>query len=134
MDRAFAEQAWDVLNELEVRLWAIGPGREQATLDPGFVRLAYELNRENLAHSTERPRPEPLDPPAYDRLVDIAVPTLVTVGEHDLTEELAAFEFLITAIPHADSVRFADSAHLPSVEQPEEFARVLLAWLDAHSL
>ena len=134
MDRAFAEQAWDVLNELEVRLWAIGPGREQAALDPDFVRLAYELNRENLAHSTERPRPEPLDPPAYDRLVDIAVPTLVTVGEHDLTEELAAFEFLVTAIPHADSVRFADSAHLPSVEQPEEFAGVLLAWLDAHSL
>ncbi len=134
MDAAFAAADWPLLNELEVRLWSIGPTRESGTLDQGFVELAFALNRDNLAHATERPRPRPLDPPAYDRLVDIRVPTLVTVGDHDVSEELAAFEYLITSIPTADGVRFRESAHLPSVEQPAEFAHELTEWLTAHKL
>ncbi|MBC7723717.1 MAG: alpha/beta fold hydrolase [Burkholderiaceae bacterium] len=134
LDRAFEAGDWARLNELEVRLWALGTGRDPATLDPGFVELAYELNRPNLEHADEHPTPAPLDPPAFDRLVDITVPTLVTVGDHDLTEVLAAFEFLITSIPHADSARFADSAHLPSVEQADVFSRTLADWLAHHGL
>ncbi len=134
MDAAFAAQDWSVLSELEVRLWAIGPARDQAVLDPAFVDLAYELNRANLARVHDAPTPIPLDAPAYYRLVDIDVPTLVTVGDHDLTEELTAFEYVVTTIPNADSARFADSAHLPSVEQPEEFNRILVDWLAAHDL
>lgn len=134
MDAALAAEDWPLLDELEVRLWAIGPTREQASLDPGFVETAYRLNRANLVHATDAPRPLPLDPPAYDRLVDIGVPTLVTVGDHDLTEELAAFEFLATNIRNADSARFAAAAHVPSVERPTEFNRVLTEWLSAQRL
>ena len=134
MDRAFAAEDWAALNELEVRLWSIGPTRDQARLDPEFVELAYSLNRSNLARVGERPRPERLDPPACDRLVDLRMPTLVTVGESDVTEELAAYEFLVATIPKVTSARFADAAHLPSVERPEAFNRVLGGWLRLHDL
>lgn len=134
MDVAFATEDWALLGELEVRLWSIGPNRDQSTLDPEFVEFAYALNRANLARAGDKPKPIHLDPPAYDRLVDIAIPALITVGDHDLTEELAAFEYLVTNIPNADSARFDASAHLPSVEQAEEFNRVLVDWLAKHGL
>lgn len=134
MDRAFAAGDWAALNELEVRLWSIGPTREQNLLDPAFVELAYSLNRANLDRAGEHPRPERLDPPAFDRLPDLGMPTLVTVGESDVTEQLAAFEFLVATIPAVTSARFADAAHLPSVERPEAFNRVLGGWLALHGL
>lgn len=134
LDEAFAQKDWSALNELEVRLWAIGPTRDQRVLDQEFVETAYALNRANLRHAEERPHPLPLDPPAYDRLVDIAVPTLVAVGDHDLTEVLAASEYLLTNIRTADGARFPDAAHLPSVERPAEFNRVLVEWLEGNTL
>lgn len=134
MDLAFETADWERLNRLEVKLWSIGPLRDEADLDPGFVRTAYELNRANLPHIADGATPIPLEPPSYDRVVDIAVPVLVAVGDHDVSEALAQYEYLLSVIPRADGVRFPHSAHLPSVEQPEEFQRVLLHWLDEHEL
>ena len=58
----------------------------------------------------------------------------VMVGEHDISAALAQYEFLVTTIPQAEGHRFADAAHLPNVERPEEFERVLIDWLDRHRL
>jgi 3-oxoadipate enol-lactonase len=134
MDVAFEQAEWETLNRLEVELWAFGARRDRGGLDPDFVRTAYQLNQPNLAHIDEKPIPIPLEPPAYDRLVDVAVPALVMVGDHDLSEVLVAHAYQISALPSADAARFPDAAHLPSVEQPEEFERVLCRWLAEHDL
>lgn len=134
LDIAFLEQNWPALNELEVRLLSIGANREPSLLDRQFVDLAYRLNRANLDRIGDKPHPLPLDPPAWDRLVDISVPTLVTVGDFDLAEALAACEYLASSVVGADSARFTASAHLPSVEQAEDFAVILTDWLARYSL
>lgn len=134
MDVAFEQAEWETLNRLEVELWAFGVRREQGSLDPDFVRTAYQLNQPNLAHIEEKPVPIPLEPPAYDRLVDVSVPALVMVGDHDLSEVLVNYEYQLSTLPKADGARFPDAAHLPSVEQPEEFVRVLRRWLTEHDL
>ncbi|MCW4385581.1 alpha/beta hydrolase [Salinibacterium sp. SYSU T00001] len=134
MDVAFEQAEWETLNRLEVELWALGVRRDHGGLDPDFVTRAYQLNQPNLAHIHENPTPIPLEPPAYDRLVDVTVPALVMVGDHDLSEVLVAYEYQLSALPKADSARFPDAAHLPSVEQPEEFERVLCRWLAEHDL
>jgi 3-oxoadipate enol-lactonase len=134
MDLAFETADWEKLNRLEVKLWSIGPLRDEADLDQQFVRTAYELNHANLAHIDESPTQLPLEPPSYDRVVDIAVPVLVMVGDHDVSESLAQSEYLLSVVPRADGARFPGSAHLPSVEQPGDFTRVLLRWLDEHGL
>jgi 3-oxoadipate enol-lactonase len=134
LDAAWEAQEWENLNRLEAELWDFGPLRRKEELDPAFVARAYELNLPNLAHAEEAPTPLPLDPPAYERVSDIAVPTLIAVGDHDITPALMQYEYLVTAIPNADGCRFPDSAHIPSVEQPSEFEQVLVDWLTAHSL
>jgi 3-oxoadipate enol-lactonase len=134
MDAAYKAKDWKELGDLEVRLWAIGPARREEDLDPEFVAQAYELNRVNLQHAEETASHVPLEPPAFDRVVDIEVPALILVGDHDVSECLAQYEYLSTAIPRADSARFPGSAHLPNVEQPEDFERVLRQWLAQHGL
>lgn len=119
---------------LEAELWAVGPLRDTAALDAGFVRRALELNAPNAAHATDDGTMLPLEPPAYERLSELRVPALVAVGEYDLSPLLAAYDHLLAHLPNATGVRFADTAHLPNVERVDEFTRVLLDWLERHGL
>ncbi|GGE93075.1 alpha/beta fold hydrolase [Mycetocola zhadangensis] len=134
------DEAWEVrdhkrIADLEVRLWSIGPLRNERDLDEEFVRTAFELNRLNLGHHEDQiGESTDLEPPAYDRIVDLDVPALVTVGEFDITRALISFEYLAETIPNASRHIFLDTAHLPSVEHPQEFLAVLSPWLSDHGL
>jgi 3-oxoadipate enol-lactonase len=119
---------------LEADFWEVGPLRDPAALDAAFVATARELNVANLSHINEKHERLQLKPSAYDRLGEITVPTLVMVGEHDVSVVMPATESLLARIPDAQEYRFAEAAHLPNVEQPEEFEAVLLGWLTDHHL
>ncbi|MEO6827970.1 MAG: alpha/beta hydrolase [Microbacteriaceae bacterium] len=134
LDAAFDAEDWPTLADHEVRLWAIGASRDDKLLDPEFVATAHALNRVNIQHADEHPSPIPLEPPAYERVTDIEVPMLATVGEFDLTPTLQQQAYLASTIPNAQGYIFAESAHLPSVELPEEFAQVLGDWLAENGL
>ncbi|MCU1446454.1 alpha/beta fold hydrolase [Cryobacterium sp.] len=134
IDQAFEARDWHRLARLEAAIWDFGPLRREDDLDPEFVATAYALNRVNVIHAEENPVSLPLEPPAYDRVVDIDVPTLVAVGEHDMSEVLTAYEYLLSTVPDADGCVFRDTAHLPNVEQPAVVERVLLGWLADHNL
>ncbi len=134
MDEAEAAGDWDRLADLEVRFWCIGPDRTAEELDPAFVRLSHDLNRANVAHAVEQPSPVPLDPPAFGRLGELALPALVIAGAHDASVALRQFEYARDELPGAESYLFADSAHLPSLERPVEFAERLREWLGLHGL
>jgi pimeloyl-ACP methyl ester carboxylesterase len=134
LDEAFAAQDWHRLARLEVLLWAVGPSRSEDEVDPDFLATAYELNRVNVVHADEDPTPIPLEPPAFDRVPDITVPTLVTVGEYDVSAVLAEYEYLLSAIPTASGCTFRDTAHLPSVERADDFTRVVTGWLAENGL
>jgi 3-oxoadipate enol-lactonase len=134
IDRAFEARDWNRLARLEAAIWDFGPTRREEDLDPEFVATAYALNRVNVIHAEEAPVSVPLDPPAYDRVVDIEVPALVTVGEYDISEVLAAYEYLLSALPNASGCVFRDTAHLPNVERAADVQRVLLGWLRDNNL
>ncbi|PWC06210.1 alpha/beta fold hydrolase [Mycetocola zhujimingii] len=135
LDRASEADDHARIADLEVRLWSIGPLRNEEDLDADFVRTAYELNRLNLRHQTATVGAAiDLEPPAYDRVVDLEIPALVTVGEFDITPALVQFEYLAATIPHATRHVFTDAAHLPSVEHPRQFLEVLKPWLSEHGL
>ncbi|MFF2277060.1 alpha/beta fold hydrolase [Agromyces sp. NPDC058126] len=119
---------------LETELFATGVGRGADELDPAFLARAHELAVPNIAHALDDGDMRALEPAAAGRLDTIAVPSLVMVGEHDLAPFLAQFETLEATLPDATAHRLPGTAHLPSVERPEEFSRLLLAWLDEHGL
>ncbi|PTL72081.1 hypothetical protein C1I63_03985 [Rathayibacter caricis DSM 15933] len=118
----------------EAELWAFGPGRSPDGLDPSFVRTVRSLAEGRAGHEHEKPRPIPLEPPAYDRVVDLDVPALLLVGAHDVSESFPVFEYLVATIAGAEGHVFESAAHLPSVERPEEFLAVLRPWLARHEV
>lgn len=83
------------------------------------------------------PRPEvlkqqylaDLEHDALDRLPDIRVPTLVTVGTFDMALPPLYAREVAEAIPGARLVEFEEGGHLHNVEQPEQFNRVTLQFL-----
>jgi 3-oxoadipate enol-lactonase len=133
MQAASDAQDVDTLVRIEVAYWDLGPSRDVDDVDPEFLQRAIELNF-GAAHWDFAGLDQPLDPPAVSRLGEIQVPALVVVGELDVTESKLGYELLMEGLPHAEGLRFADSAHLPSVERAEQFTSDLRAWLGAHGL
>ncbi|WP_308797590.1 alpha/beta fold hydrolase [Agromyces silvae] len=122
------------LIRLETALWAAGSLRLESDLDRDFVAFAHELAAANAAQPDGVGTPEPLQPPAVDRLADLGVPALVMVGEYDLSPARAQYARLLEALPDATGFCFQDAAHLPNLEHPGEFTHVLLDWLTERAL
>ena len=133
MDEASEAADLEVLVRIEVGYWDLGPERTAEDVAPEFLARAIELNT-GAAHWDFEGDQQFLEPPALDRLGEISVPTLVIVGDYDVTDAKVAFELMTTRIPGAEGVRFPDSAHLPSVEYPDRFTAILRDWLERHAL
>jgi pimeloyl-ACP methyl ester carboxylesterase len=115
---------------LDVKSWVAGPTRTLDQIDPAIGDLVYEmdliaLRNEKLALGADRP----LDPPAGQRLADLKAPLLVLVGDRDNPDELLAGEALVKAVPGAQHAIIAGAAHLPGLEKPAEFNRIVLDFL-----
>ena len=72
---------------------------------------------------------EELVPPAYKRLADIRVPTLLIVGADDHFHLHRLAETLEEKIVGASRVLIPATHHMPNMEKPEEFNRMVLDFL-----
>lgn len=121
------------LIDLSLRIWVDGPHRTPAAVDPhvrervaDMLRKSYgTLMKAKDSLSDERP----LDPPAAEWLGSIDVPTLVIVGDKDVSDIILIAERIATEIPRARLAVVSDTAHLPSMERPEETTRLIEEFL-----
>jgi 3-oxoadipate enol-lactonase len=77
----------------------------------------------------EGSRPPDYRPDLTGRLADVAAPTLVILGEHDIPDFRLIAGVLAENIPQARLTIIPDCWHLPPVEQPDEFNRLLVDFL-----
>jgi len=70
-----------------------------------------------------------LNPPAAKRLAEIKTPTLIIVGDLDESGVHAAAELLERGVASSRKVVMTGTAHLPSMERPGEFNRIVLDFL-----
>ena len=87
--------------------------------------LAHNLPREGEGEAQE------LEPPAAGRLEEIAVPTLVIVGDKDSPDIIASSRLLAEGIRGARLEVMRGVAHVPNMERPDEFNRLVLEFLDS---
>ena len=121
---------------VNVDFWVAGPRRTLDDVDPAVRELAAEMQRQAFEQSKDHDdlRAARLDPPASQRLGDIAVPTLVVTGDDDVEDILVIAERLARDIPGAERAHIAGAAHLPNLERPEEFDRIVLGFLGRHGV
>ena len=81
----------------------------------------------------DAPRAVALEPPAAERLQEIAVPTLVVVGECDMNAMHVQADFVAARIPGARTVRIARSGHMTNMEAPGEFNVAVLDFIQEQS-
>jgi pimeloyl-ACP methyl ester carboxylesterase len=125
-----AEKAGDhrAIVEADARLWLDGPRRPRGYVKDPIRQLFYEMDS-NFESDWESAPIEHIDPPAAERLHEITAPTLVVVGDEDAPPVFDAVELLMEKVPHARKAVIHDAAHLPNLEHPHEFNRIVLDFL-----
>ena len=137
---AEAEEAYkagdlDLVAEIETQIWFDGTDRAPQQVNQAMRKLAYEMNRKALDHEAKKlgKRLPNTDVQAFDRLKELNIPVLVIVGAHDTPYILAAADYMIEKISSARKARIEDAAHLPNMDQPQEFQTIVNAFLESLS-
>jgi 2-hydroxy-6-oxonona-2,4-dienedioate hydrolase len=121
--------------ELQAQIWADGPKRDSNQSNREVHELVRQMSLDSLKLQADIIREtaflmeEPLNPPAIERLGQINIPPLVIVGDLDDDSEMAIAEVLTTRMNGAKKAVIHDTAHLPNMEKPEEFNRIVLEFL-----
>ncbi len=124
----FDEGRSDDAAELMARSWLAGPQREPDDVDGELyerVRTMVKRGYELQAGGEGSLKRVEID------LGRIATPTLVVRGDLDWPDVAAAAERFVRELPDAREEVVAGCAHLPTMERPDEVARLILEFLDA---
>ena len=126
-----ADKAGDIprLEELDLQMWVDGPYRRPNQVDPRVRAKVREMNHTSFELLNAKAHPLRLDPSAVGRLAEITVPTLIMAGALDMPNVLAAVDILVSDIKNAQKVILPGTAHVPNMEQPQEFNRLVLEFL-----
>ena len=118
----------------------LASGLQAWLLDPLFASalastaapLIREMVGQYPGHAWLEQAPSPVPPGPLDavRLGEIAAPTLVLTGEHDLPDFLQISEKLAAEIPGSHRRVISGAGHLVPLEQPKAFTAAVLQFLD----
>jgi 3-oxoadipate enol-lactonase len=131
-DEAIEAGDLDAAVETNLRLWLDAPdGRGDA--DPEVRRFVGQMQR----HAFELQMPvwdvaeeDLLVPDLGGRLADVKAPTLVITGEDDLPDIQQIAATLDAEIPRATRETIPKATHLPNLQRPDEFNRIVRAFLE----
>lgn len=120
--------------DANVDTWLVSRARRREDVDSDLIELVSRMQRDAFAaaETLGGVDADELEPPATERLSEIAVPTLVVVGDLDLDTVQEAADRVAAGIAGAAQQRWSGVAHLPSLEEPERFTRLLREWVDQH--
>jgi len=111
--------------EAYARMWLDGPGQPSARV-PAETRSRFlAMARGAFLRCTEYRFPELMTPEPGKRLREISCPTLAIDGELDYSESHRFAALFAREIPGASRITLAGSAHLPPLDQPAVFNRIV---------
>lgn len=94
--------------------WVVGYGRTIDDVDRSVFDLVIEMDEAPLSNEARREElTMSLEPPKEGRMVEISVPTLVVVGEHDLPDIRAAALDLAEKLSEKEAVVIPGAAPPP---------------------
>jgi 3-oxoadipate enol-lactonase len=132
-DAAIERGDLEAAAELNVRFWVDGPRRSPQQVDASvrdrvreMQKLAFELQLGTWEQAEERP----LAPDLADRLAEIEQPTLVLVGADDQPDIHTIADQLVRTLPNVGFESIPNAAHVPNMDQPEQFDQLVAAFLD----
>lgn len=131
-DAAVARGDLDAAVEANLRMWVDGPNRAPDEVDPDVRSFVGEMQRDALDLQVpvwEESEEELLVPDVGTRFVEIRVPVLVMVGSKDVSDMHEIADRLAAGISDARKSVIAGTAHVPSLEVPDDFDELVLPFL-----
>jgi pimeloyl-ACP methyl ester carboxylesterase len=125
-EAAFESGDMEEVNRLETWVWLDGPAQPEGRVAGQARELFLDMNGIVLSH-VETEELGISDVAAWDRLHEIDKPVTVLCGEFDVPIMLERSAEIARRIPGAHNVTMAGVAHVPSLEQPAEVARLIAA-------
>ena len=122
----------DTAVEINLRTWVDGPRRSPDEVDPEVRAKVADMQRrafELQLPFEETAEEELLVTDLAARLGDVTAPTLVVVGEEDVSDMHAIADRIVAEVPGARRASIADTAHVPNLERPTEFDELVLGFL-----
>jgi 3-oxoadipate enol-lactonase len=118
--------------EANLKMWVDGPKRDRDGVDPGLRRFVAAMQRD--AFHIQLPMWDEADeelmaPEVGDTLGELAMPTLVIDGALDVEDIHEIARRIAGTIPDAELEVIGGVAHLPSLERPAEFDRLVLSFV-----
>lgn len=125
-----AEAAGDIdeLGRLDAWMWLDGPASDEGRVGGEVRELFFEMNGRALR--AEDPGKQTETPPAWPRVSEIAVPTLVMVGRLDAEDVQTIDEQLAGLIPGAGFRHLEGVAHLPHLEGDRTTIEAIAEFVD----
>ena len=130
VERRWEAKEWEWLADFETKMWCDGPGQSQSRVDAGLREMVHGWILTNYQAEKDEGIPQPLQPPAAERLGAIRIPVLVVIGALDEPGTNASSRFLAESVDGARLVEYEGAAHMLSLEHPGRFAEDLVAFLD----
>lgn len=131
VEKAAEAGDFDRANDIEVHIWVDGPTRRPDQVSSAVRERVRVMNLPGFYLQSEwaKATQQKIEPPAASRLAEIAVPTLVIYGDQDVSNIHTIANKLASDIPGAKLVVMHNTAHVPNMEQPEEFNHIVLDFL-----
>lgn len=134
VDAAAAAGDLELVAELETQIWFDGD-RETPNVNQTMRQLAYDMNLNLLRQDAKGlgQRLPNLKSSAASRLAEVQIPVLGIIGANDILYMHAATDHMADSIANFRKVTIDNAAHLPNLDQPEEFNSILASFLDSSS-
>jgi 2-hydroxy-6-oxonona-2,4-dienedioate hydrolase len=123
---ALENKDFDKAADLGVHIWVDGLNRKPEQVDAILreqvrktLKAAF-VNRDKMTGEEDN-----LGLKAIDRLAEIQRPLLIIVGQEDDSELVNAGRLMEAQMPNARLVIMDDTAHVPNMEKPDEFNRIV---------
>ncbi len=110
--------------EMDVNTWA-------SASNPGARRRIRAIAMDNFHVHAENPwrflvRP---DPPPFQRLSEIRVPTLFIIGDEDVPAQVLMVDNLHSHMPGSKKTLISGADHIANMSKPDEFDKIVLDFL-----
>jgi pimeloyl-ACP methyl ester carboxylesterase len=129
MEAAEQSKDFERIATLDVRVWVDGPLQPAGRADAAVRAQVYAMALNNYRSHATYGQPQPLDPPAATHLAELSLPILAIVGDLDFSSVSASADYLVANAPNARRITMHGTAHVPSMERPEEFNRIVQEFL-----
>lgn len=109
-----------------------GPLAEEGRVQGPVRDLVATIRRDAFQKTDHGVRPTFLDPAPITRLEEIRVPVVTQYGDLDWPNVKEVSDLIASRVPNAKQILMEGTAHNGCMERPEEFCKLVLAFLQEH--